>query len=84
MSCPVIVSPALVVSSLRQRARGKQSHVEEIGHNLDSLILMYIESAGGLKRPTKKERDDARTTRNGNLRRKARWDRTEGEEAARA
>lgn len=84
MSCPIIVSPALVVSSLRQRVRGEKPHIEEMGYNLDSLILMYIGGRDGLKRPTKKARDAARSTRNHNLRAKARWDRREREEAANA
>lgn len=81
MSCPILISSALIVSSLRQRSRGEKSHIEEMGYNLDSHILSYIERMGGLKRPTKKERDAARTTRNHNLRMKEQWERMEREEA---
>lgn len=84
MPCPILVSPALVVSSLRARCAGKQSHIEQMGYSLDAQILKYIERMGGLQRPTKKELASAQSVKKHNLRTKARWERREREEAAHA
>ena len=83
MSCPILLSSSLIVSSLRARCAGRTPHIEEMGHSLDLALLIYIEHMGGLKRPTSKERADAQAARKRNLRRKVRWDRREREDAER-